>query len=77
MFVAKSIGVDHKDLIQDVAYDFHGKRMATCSCDQLVKVGTDHACCFDGKADVIVKYWVWVKLSHSMQLNIQFPRYWR
>jgi hypothetical protein len=38
MYAARSIGIDHKDLIQDVAYDFHGKRMATCSCDQFVKV---------------------------------------
>ena len=38
MFTSKSIAAEHKDLIQDVAYDFHGKRMATCSCDQHVKV---------------------------------------
>ncbi|XP_070187555.1 nucleoporin SEH1-like isoform X2 [Littorina saxatilis] len=38
MFVAKSIAVDHKDLIHDVSYDFHGRRMATCSSDQTVKV---------------------------------------
>lgn len=38
MFTSKSIDAEHKDLIQDVAYDFHGKRMATCSCDQHVKI---------------------------------------
>ena len=38
MFTSKSIAAEHRDLIQDVAYDFHGKRMATCSCDQHVKV---------------------------------------
>ncbi|CAH1779774.1 unnamed protein product [Owenia fusiformis] len=38
MFVAKSISAGHKDLIHDVAYDFHGRRMATCSSDQSVKV---------------------------------------
>jgi len=38
MFTSKSIAAEHKDLIQDVSYDFHGKRMATCSCDQHVKV---------------------------------------
>uniref|UniRef100_A0A9J7XZU7 SEH1-like (S. cerevisiae) n=1 Tax=Cyprinus carpio carpio TaxID=630221 RepID=A0A9J7XZU7_CYPCA len=38
MFVAKSIAADHKDLIHDVSYDFHGRRMATCSSDQSVKV---------------------------------------
>ncbi|XP_014661947.1 PREDICTED: nucleoporin seh1-like isoform X2 [Priapulus caudatus] len=38
MFVARSISADHKDLIHDVAYDFHGRRMATCSSDQSVKV---------------------------------------
>ena len=39
MYVAKSIKADHEDLIHDVAYDFYGKRMATCSSDQKVKVG--------------------------------------
>jgi len=38
MFVTKSIKVDHEDLIHDVAYDFYGRRMATCSSDQKVKV---------------------------------------
>lgn len=38
MSVAKSIPAEHKDLIHDVAYDFHGRRMATCSSDQCVKV---------------------------------------
>lgn len=38
MFVCKSISVDHKDLIHDVAYDFYGRRFATCSSDQNVKV---------------------------------------
>ncbi|KAG2467305.1 nucleoporin SEH1 isoform X1 [Polypterus senegalus] len=38
MFVARSIPADHKDLIHDVSYDFHGRRMATCSSDQSVKV---------------------------------------
>ncbi|KAL5467666.1 hypothetical protein EMCRGX_G031929 [Ephydatia muelleri] len=38
MFTAKTIATDHKDLIHDVSYDFYGKRMATCSSDQNVKV---------------------------------------
>ncbi|XP_070575761.1 nucleoporin SEH1-like [Ptychodera flava] len=38
MFVAKTISAEHKDLIHDVAYDFHGRRMATCSSDQSVQV---------------------------------------
>lgn len=29
---------DHKDVIQDVSYDFYGKRVLTCSSDQYVKV---------------------------------------
>ncbi|PNI28305.1 SEH1L isoform 5, partial [Pan troglodytes] len=37
MFVARSIAADHKDLIHDVSFDFHGRRMATCSSDQSVK----------------------------------------
>nr|XP_060628711.1 centrosomal protein of 192 kDa [Anolis sagrei ordinatus] len=38
MFVARSIAADHRDLIHDVSFDFHGRRMATCSSDQSVKV---------------------------------------
>jgi len=38
MFEAQSINAEHKDLIHDVAYDFYGQRMATCSSDQFVKV---------------------------------------
>lgn len=38
MYVTKSISADHEDLIHDVAYDFYGRRMATCSSDQKVKV---------------------------------------
>lgn len=34
----KTINAEHKDLIHDVAYDFYGRRMATCSSDQSVKV---------------------------------------
>ncbi|XP_065833276.1 nucleoporin SEH1-like [Oscarella lobularis] len=35
---SRVIPVDHKDIIHDVAYDFYGRRMATCSSDQSVKV---------------------------------------
>lgn len=35
---AHSINAEHKDLIHDIAYDFYGQRMATCSSDQFVKV---------------------------------------
>ncbi|XP_054281749.1 nucleoporin SEH1 isoform X2 [Macrosteles quadrilineatus] len=38
IFEAHSINAEHKDLIHDVAYDFYGQRMATCSSDQFVKV---------------------------------------
>lgn len=38
MFTARSIPVDHKDLIHDLAFDYHGRRMATCSSDQSVKI---------------------------------------
>ncbi|KAM7338241.1 hypothetical protein ACRRTK_001725 [Alexandromys fortis] len=38
MFVTRSIAEDHKDLIHDVSFDFHGRRMATCSSDQSIKV---------------------------------------
>lgn len=32
------IATGHKDLIHDVAFDFYGKRMATCSTDHTVNV---------------------------------------
>lgn len=38
MFTTRSIPADHKDLVHDVSYDFYGKRFATCSSDQYVKV---------------------------------------
>ncbi|RXG69832.1 Nucleoporin seh1 [Armadillidium vulgare] len=38
MFIAKHVNTDHKDLIHDVAFDFYGRRMATCSSDQNVKI---------------------------------------
>lgn len=38
MFETRSITAEHKDLIHDIAYDFYGQRMATCSSDQFVKV---------------------------------------
>ncbi|KAK2162204.1 hypothetical protein LSH36_102g09008 [Paralvinella palmiformis] len=38
MFKPKNIPTDHKDLIHDVAYNYHGRRMATCSSDQYVKI---------------------------------------
>ncbi|XP_064467354.1 nucleoporin SEH1-like [Ornithodoros turicata] len=38
MHIARSIAADHNDLIHDVAFDFYGKRLATCSSDQYVKV---------------------------------------
>lgn len=34
----KKIDPEHKDLVHDVSFDFFGKRMATCSSDQSVKV---------------------------------------
>ena len=38
MYAAKVIPSEHKDLIHDVSFDFYGRRMATCSSDQSVKV---------------------------------------
>lgn len=37
-FRATKINAAHKDLIHDVSFDHYGKRMATCSSDQTVKV---------------------------------------
>lgn len=38
MLNSTEIRTDHKDVIHDVSYDYYGKRMATCSSDQTVKV---------------------------------------
>ncbi|QQP34588.1 Nucleoporin SEH1-like, partial [Caligus rogercresseyi] len=38
MFSWKDLKCDHKDLIHDVAYDWYGRRLATCSSDQKVKI---------------------------------------
>ncbi|CAG9795474.1 unnamed protein product [Diatraea saccharalis] len=38
LFESQTISADHKDLIHDIAYDFYGERMATCSSDQYVKI---------------------------------------
>ncbi|ODM88766.1 Nucleoporin SEH1 [Orchesella cincta] len=38
MFVARGLETGHKDLIHDVAFDFYGTRMATCSSDQMVRI---------------------------------------
>ncbi|KAL5237581.1 hypothetical protein ACI65C_004991 [Semiaphis heraclei] len=38
MAEAHSINAEHKELIHDVAFDYYGDRMATCSTDQFVKI---------------------------------------
>ncbi|CAG0914953.1 unnamed protein product [Notodromas monacha] len=38
LFTIDTVNADHKDVIHDVAYNFYGNRMATCSSDQQVKV---------------------------------------
>lgn len=42
MVEAHSINSEHKDLIHDVAFDYYGERMATCSTDQFVKASIVH-----------------------------------
>jgi nucleoporin SEH1 len=37
-YSTKKIRTEHKDLIQDIAFDFYGKRVATASLDQTVKI---------------------------------------
>lgn len=37
-YTTKQIKTDHKDLIQDIAFDFYGKRVATASLDQTVRI---------------------------------------
>jgi len=38
MFKTKTLDTDHKDVIHDIAFDWYGTRMATCSTDQVVKI---------------------------------------
>uniref|UniRef100_A0A671SE14 Nucleoporin seh1-like n=1 Tax=Sinocyclocheilus anshuiensis TaxID=1608454 RepID=A0A671SE14_9TELE len=62
MFVARSIAADHKDLIHDVSYDFHGRRMATCSSDQSMKVwdkggNAEWNCTASWKVGLTIKQW--------------------
>lgn len=42
MFDVEPIIADHKDVIHDVVFDYYGRRMATCSSDQTVKVKQGH-----------------------------------
>lgn len=49
-YSTKQIRTDHKDLIQDIAFDFYGKRVATASLDQSVKIWN-----INEKGDWIVK----------------------
>jgi nucleoporin SEH1 len=34
----KKLETEHEDLVHDVSYDHYGKRLATCSADQKIKV---------------------------------------
>lgn len=38
MQVSGAVPADHDDLIHDVAYDFYGRRLATCAADRRIKV---------------------------------------
>ena len=55
MFESKALAADHKDLIHDITFDFYGRRMATCSSDQSVKVG-NHRECFKRNLNILTKY---------------------
>jgi hypothetical protein len=35
----------HDDYIHDIAFDYYGKRLASCSSDQYIKVPPRHRCC--------------------------------
>ena len=37
---AQNVASDHSDYIHDIAYDYYGKRIATCSSDQHIKIWT-------------------------------------
>jgi len=33
-----SFALGHDDYVHDISYDFYGKRLATCSSDQKIKI---------------------------------------
>lgn len=51
--VLSLLKTDHRDLIHDVALDYYGKRMATCSSDQSVKIWNQNS---DGKWEYSAKW---------------------
>lgn len=36
--IVRQMKTEHADLVHDISYSFNGRRMATCSSDQTVKV---------------------------------------
>lgn len=64
MYEAHTINAEHKDLIHDIAYDYYGERMATCSSDQFVKVRWTNGrerftfllVCLSSRATIVTKY---------------------
>ena len=38
MEIQQSINTDHEDYIQDVAFDYYGNMMASCSNDRKIKI---------------------------------------
>ena len=67
MFVAREIPAEHKDLIHDVSYDYHGRRMATCSSDQSVKVKIWHYTTLDRFSDALEKPSTWPAILLTVQ----------
>jgi len=68
MFVSKSIPTDHKDLIHDVSYDYYGKRMATCSSDQSVKVRASRVQMVCLEFSFLARCGTWVKTGSGSVL---------
>jgi nucleoporin SEH1 len=56
-YLTKQISTDHKDLIQDIAFDYYGKRVATASLDQSIKIwhiGDDNKWIFKEELKVLI-----------------------
>jgi nucleoporin SEH1 len=63
------VNTNHRDLIHDIAYDFYGKRLATCSSDRTIKVWQlSDAGTWQVTADWAGMHWL-VFLQHSNNIT--------
>lgn len=54
--ITKQVKTDHKDLIQDIAFDFYGKRVATASL--VIYIFRFHAKILKNKQSYLIKLYI-------------------